>query len=181
MVSWTIDSKIFITDPFFSFVGFSQFEGISDSSSALIKDAGQNATLNCEGVTSSSFVNNLSWICRGCNSSSPGYESTIVEFKARLAMAQEAGDAKESQGAPSNENLTSVHYSHHRAELSRDFSLILNPLTSEDSGEYRCIVNGRIRPNSLHRLYVKGKSIRRLFWSFRAWSCFVFERVFHIL
>lgn len=36
-------------------------------------------------------------------------------------------------------------------------TLSLSPLEADDSGEYRCHVNNRKRPNSVHRLMVQGK------------------------
>lgn len=93
----------------------------------VLADAGQNVTLECPGVTERSVVSRLVWRAN---------DYQIVEY--------------------GSQSITYfVH--HNRIILSdKNFTLFFQPVQSEDSGEYQCIVNSRNIPEVIVNLTVQG-------------------------
>ncbi|XP_057323850.1 tyrosine-protein phosphatase 99A-like isoform X1 [Microplitis mediator] len=92
----------------------------------VLADAGQNVTLECPGVTERSVVSRLVWRAN---------DYQIVEY--------------------GSQSITYfVH--HNRIILSdKNFTLFFQPVQSEDSGEYQCIVNSRNIPEVIVNLTVQ--------------------------
>lgn len=94
----------------------------------VLSDAGQNVTLECPGVSERSVVSRLVWRAN---------DVRIVEY-----------------GSQS----TTYFVNHNRIFLSeKNFTLLFQPVQSEDSGEYQCIVNSRNMPEAIVNLTVQGK------------------------
>ncbi|CAB3361379.1 Hypothetical predicted protein [Cloeon dipterum] len=96
--------------------------------------AGANASLACPGVGEQSIVINLEWLCMRCGSSGVS-EIKLVEFMGESTTVWE-----------------------HRGRISLNqetFSLNLQPVLSQDSGEYVCLVNNRPTPEAIVKLVVQ--------------------------
>lgn len=120
----------------------------------VYRQAGENVTLLCQGLTEDSLVRSVKWICQGCYSNSPSHETVVAEFK----EGQDQGDQDDPTLMRPEDSLelSSKSSAPPRVTLTQSvFSIEISPLAAEDSGEYMCLVNNRKRPNVAIRLFVQ--------------------------
>ena len=134
--------------------------------------AGRPVALRCDGLGPDSLVRGLEWICSGCGgdrSSSPSHEATVAEFvsSSHEKEKKDAAVVVDPRRPVAPASHLDSDAKRVRLSLARNsggggvgpppFALTLSPAVASDSGEYRCMVNGRRKPNSVVRLLVQGK------------------------
>ena len=122
----------------------------------VLVESNTNISIGCPGITRNTFVVQLEWRCTGsCGSNS--------------AKAKKKSGSKGRQGGSSKgkehgllkyvkDQGTTVFKNKKRLRLDMDmFSLEFDPVTAEDSGKYKCLINNRPMPDAIIDLNVLGK------------------------
>lgn len=110
----------------------------------MMARAGSNITLACPGVSPTSYIYLVEWRCVGCkcrgcpNPNGEGFR--ILRFNDKLTKWDESDGGEASR---------------RKLEFER-YGLRFEPVTSDDSGTYLCLLNNRQAPDSPVVLTVQG-------------------------
>ncbi len=122
---------------------------VSNPSAAhMIARAGTNITMACPGATPDTYIYLVEWKCQGCSCRScpnPGGEGhRLMRYNQdRLTRWDEQEHGGDGTAA--------------RRQLDFDrYALRFEPVTSDDSGTYLCLMNNRQTPDSPVVLTVQG-------------------------
>ena len=100
---------------------------MSSSSARVVARAGSNISLACGGLSSTSYLYLVEWVCSGCDCGPcPAHSSRglrLVRF---------------------NDKITQWDNSHRRTLDRHSYGLDFSPVSVEDSGLYYCFINNRL-------------------------------------
>jgi receptor-type tyrosine-protein phosphatase gamma len=116
--------------------------------SEVMAEAGTNMSIGCPGITRNTFVVHLEWRCRGqCG----GMGGTVYGGGSN-------GDNDVKLLKYVKDQTTAILKSKNRLRLEPEmFALEFDPISSEDKGQYLCLINNRPIPDAVIKLMVLGK------------------------
>ena len=97
------------------------------TSPRVVARSGSNISVACGGVSSSSYIYLIEWVCQGCDCGQcPSHSNNGL----RLLRY--------------NDKITQWDNSERRSLDRERFSLEFSPVTVQDSGDYYCFINNRL-------------------------------------
>ena len=113
----------------------------------MVARSGSNISVACGGVSSSSYIYLIEWVCSGCDCGQcPSHSNNglrLLRYNDKITMMMMHDCDNDDGDDRYNDKITQWDNSQRRGLDREMFSLEFSPVTVQDSGDYYCFINNR--------------------------------------